>query len=71
MPWTGAGRTPEAIGKYEAALRLEPRYAAAHYNLAKALDRAGRTQEALPHFEESLRIEPGIRPGPHRLRGRP
>jgi tetratricopeptide (TPR) repeat protein len=36
------GRLPDAIGEYEAALRANPAYAEAHYNLGLALAKAGR-----------------------------
>ena len=54
-----AGRTPEAIAEFEAALRLEPGSAKAHYNLGVVLWRiGGRLPEALAHFDAALRISP-------------
>jgi tetratricopeptide (TPR) repeat protein len=53
-----AGRTPEAIGHYEQALRLDPDYAEAHYSLANALVQTGRIQEAIGHYEQALRLNP-------------
>jgi tetratricopeptide (TPR) repeat protein len=53
-----AGRRPEAIVQYEAALRLEPYYAEAHNNLGEALASTGHTSEAIAHFEEALHLKP-------------
>jgi Flp pilus assembly protein TadD len=63
-----AGHTPEAIAQYEAALRLKPDYAEAHYNLGiyaeshnnlgSALGSAGHMSEAIAHFKEALRLKP-------------
>jgi tetratricopeptide (TPR) repeat protein len=50
------GRMPDAIAHYEKALRLNPDYAEAHYNLGIALDAEGRTEEAIARFEEALRL---------------
>jgi tetratricopeptide (TPR) repeat protein len=52
------GRLPEAIGHYERALRIQPDYAEAHYNLGIALEKLGRTAEAIAHYEQALRIKP-------------
>lgn len=69
------GRTREAIVHYEAALRLEPGNAAAHFNLAVALLRLpGRGDEARAHLETALRLDPGndrARQVMERLRGSP
>jgi protein O-mannosyl-transferase len=54
------GRDREAIGHCEAALRLNPRYAAAHNTLGNALANTGRPTEAIIHYEEALRLEPGF-----------
>ena len=53
-----AGRGPEAISQYQAALRLEPGYAKAHNNLGIALAEAGRLPEAAAQYEEALRLRP-------------
>jgi tetratricopeptide (TPR) repeat protein len=49
------GKTQEAIAEYRQALRGEPRYADAHYNIANALASIGLTKEAVEHYEESIR----------------
>jgi tetratricopeptide (TPR) repeat protein len=54
-----AGRTPEAMAEYEAALRINPDSGDAHNNLANALFRGGRLEEAIHHYEAALRINPG------------
>ena len=53
-----AGQLAEAVGHYEAALRINPGLADAHFNLGNALLQAGRLPEAISHFEATLRISP-------------
>jgi hypothetical protein len=53
-----AGRLGEAEHFLRLSVRLFPRYAEGHYDLAVALARLGRNDEALPHFREALRIAP-------------
>jgi tetratricopeptide (TPR) repeat protein len=52
------GKTSDAIGHYEQALRIKPEYAEAHYGLGIALWQAGRIPEAIGHLEAALRIKP-------------
>ena len=52
------GRTQEAIGHFEEALRINPDSADAHYNLGAALARLGRVPEAIAQYEQALRIKP-------------
>jgi Tfp pilus assembly protein PilF len=52
----------EAIEHFEAAIRLKPDHARAHYSLGVALQRAGRGEEAVPHFEAAIRFEPNNAP---------
>jgi tetratricopeptide (TPR) repeat protein len=54
-----SGRPAEAIEHYAAALRLEPRNAAAQNNWANALVDLNRPAEACAHFETALRQRPG------------
>jgi Tfp pilus assembly protein PilF len=52
------GKMPEAISHYEHALRINPDYAEAHYNLGIALAQTGKIEEAIAHYEQALRINP-------------
>jgi tetratricopeptide (TPR) repeat protein len=53
------GRSSDAIGQYEQALRLDPDDAEAHYNLAIELAKLpGRLSDAVAHYEQTLRIDP-------------
>ena len=55
------GRLPEAIARYEEALRLEPAYAKVHHNLALALvQMPGRLPDAIAHYEAALRLQPDL-----------
>ena len=54
----GGGGLDEAIAHFEAAIRLKPDHARAHYSLGVALQRVGRAAEAVPHFEAAIRLEP-------------
>ncbi len=53
-----AGRIPEAIQQFEAALRLAPGNAELRDNLGVTLGHAGRTAEAIEQFEAALRLRP-------------
>ena len=52
------GRLREAIGHYEQALRIQPDFSEAQYNLGLALARLGRLQDAIGHYEQALRLKP-------------
>jgi tetratricopeptide (TPR) repeat protein len=52
-----AGKIEEAIAHYEQALRIEPDFAEAHYNLGDALARLGKVPDAIGHFEQALRLK--------------
>jgi tetratricopeptide (TPR) repeat protein len=54
------GRLVEAVDHYEAALRLDPASADAHYDLAAAAHRLGRLESAVEHYREALRLRPGF-----------
>jgi tetratricopeptide (TPR) repeat protein len=57
-----SGRAAEAIPYFEAALRLKPDSADAHYNLALALSQTpGRVRDAIPQYEAVLRLRPDYR----------
>jgi tetratricopeptide (TPR) repeat protein len=53
-----AGRTDAAIDAYRALVRLSPRAAESHYDLAGALVVAGRVDDAIPSYREALRLRP-------------
>jgi tetratricopeptide (TPR) repeat protein len=52
------GRLDEAIGHHQQAVRLDPKSAAAHYNLGLTLRAKGRLDEAISHYQQALRIKP-------------
>ena len=52
------GRVHEAIEHYEQALRIQPNYAEAHFNLGVAFQHTGRMQDAIEQYEQTLRIRP-------------
>jgi Flp pilus assembly protein TadD len=53
-----AGRRPEGIAHYEAALRLKPDLAEAQNSLGIALAQQGHLPEAIEHLREALRLNP-------------
>ena len=54
------GRLSEAVAPYEEAIRLQPEFLEAHFNLAIAfLKLSIRPREARQHLETVLRIQPG------------
>ena len=55
-----AGRTPEAMGQFQAALQIQPDNAEAHNNLGIALDHSGHLPEAIEHYQAALRIRPDL-----------
>lgn len=55
-----SGRLQEAAARFEEAIRLNPNYVEAHYNLGKALKALGRTREAIAQFEEALRLNSDV-----------
>jgi len=52
------GRIDEAIADYSQALRLDPDFDEAHYNLGYALAGQGRIDEAMAQYSEALRLKP-------------
>jgi tetratricopeptide (TPR) repeat protein len=52
------GRTDEAIADYESGIRIAPRRAELHVNLAVTLVETGRTGRAMAEFEEGVRLAP-------------
>jgi Tfp pilus assembly protein PilF len=53
-----AGKIPEAKAQFEAALKLDPNMADAHYWLGMALVNEGKLPEALKEFEKYLELAP-------------
>ena len=53
-----AGRVPDAVRQFEAALQLAPANAELHDNLGVTLARAGRGAEAIAQFELAIRLRP-------------
>jgi len=52
------GRLDEAVAHFREALRINPYYIEAHYNLGKALDALGKTPEAAAQYEQALMLNP-------------
>jgi tetratricopeptide (TPR) repeat protein len=62
------GRLQDAIAEYETALRLQPNYVTAHYNLGRAWSETpGRLKDAIAEYEAALRLQPDYAPGWHNL----
>jgi Tfp pilus assembly protein PilF len=55
-----AGRVPDAVRVLTEAVRLAPRDATAHYNLAHALAASGDADAAMRHFREAVRAQPSF-----------
>ncbi|MBI3783996.1 MAG: 4Fe-4S binding protein [Deltaproteobacteria bacterium] len=54
---------PRQIEAYlRRAIAIDPRQAAAHFNLGKELQRQGRSREARQAFAEAERLEPSLKP---------
>jgi tetratricopeptide (TPR) repeat protein len=55
------GQRAEAIGHFEEALRVRPKYPEAHNNLGIQLaEMPGRTADAIAHFEAAIKLEPDL-----------
>jgi tetratricopeptide (TPR) repeat protein len=55
------GRLPEAISQYRQAVRIQPEYPEAHFNLGSALahsDLSDRLPEAIAEYQTALRLKP-------------
>ena len=48
----------QAVEKYQRAIKLEPDFADAHYNLANAFHEVGELEKAAYSFKISLKINP-------------
>src|SRR5687767_10827109 len=71
------GDLPAAEQTFRRALKIQPAYAATHYNLAKALHKDGRLPESLTEYERAHALEPRSTPiqvglcAMYRLHGQP
>jgi len=52
------GSLDAAIREFTEAVRLQPDYARAHFNLGGALTRSGQLDAAIEEFQNALRIMP-------------
>ena len=50
------GRLAEATQQYEQAVKAQPDYTTAHFNLGLCLAKSGRRSEAMGHLEHSWRL---------------
>ena len=48
-----------ALASYRRALRLEPDYESAHYNIGLVLDESGDLETAIAHYQRTLKLKPG------------
>jgi Flp pilus assembly protein TadD len=55
-----SGRLNDAAREYEMAVRLQPTFAEARYNLGITLRRLGREPEAAAHLREARRLRPDL-----------
>ncbi len=54
-----AGQWEPSKQRYEAAIKVQPSLAEAHYNLALSLERLGNRDEARKHYLEAANLAPG------------
>jgi tetratricopeptide (TPR) repeat protein len=50
----------EAIIRFYEALRIDPAYAGAYYNLGKVFAKQGKTENAILHFQKALQVNPNM-----------
>lgn len=53
-----AGKYAEAIEKYQAAIKLDPNYANAYYEIGYTFFSSGKEKEAIPYLEKVLVLNP-------------
>src|SRR3989449_6681093 len=56
-----AGDLESAISQFQAAIKLVPTYAPAHYHLAVALQRKGQHKEAQGEFQKAAELDPRLK----------
>ena len=54
------GKLQAAINSYQHALKLNPNYPEAHYNLGIALKWQGNLQDAIDSYQQALKINPNF-----------
>jgi tetratricopeptide (TPR) repeat protein len=57
----------EAIGQFQQALGINPRFIEAHNAWGIALARSGKTGEAIDHFRKALWLKPNYAPARNNL----
>lgn len=55
-----AGRLPDGATQLEAAVRIAPKYAQAHYLLALVLASQGDIQETVQHYKKAIALKPQL-----------
>ncbi len=53
------GQWEQAKAQYEAAIKVQPELAEAHYDLALTLERLDKKKEATAHYKEAANLAPG------------
>jgi Flp pilus assembly protein TadD len=56
----GAGDMDGAIAQFRSAIRSEPNYAAAHYQLGLALRQQGQKDQAEKEFQKAVELDPHL-----------
>src|SRR5262249_55078260 len=56
-----------AIAEYKEAIRLDPNYAAAHYNLGNALYAQNKRDEAIAAYRKAIELDPKSAPAHNKL----
>jgi tetratricopeptide (TPR) repeat protein len=59
--YNSIGRYQDAIEDYKQAIRINPDYAEAHYNLGIAYGELGRNQQAIDSFKQAIRLKQAAR----------
>lgn len=53
------GQWEQAKAQYEAAIKVQPDLAEAHYDLALTLERLGNKKDSTAHYKEAANLAPG------------